>query len=262
VTFRRLVVGTDGSDSARRAVDHAARLAARIDAEVVVTHALPRRRRPAHDRDRVTASYDIGTSILRDAAAWYRDRVDIRSLLREGPAAEALIAAAREEHADLLVVGNRGLGTRQLMIGNVPSRVAHHAPCTVLIVHTTDSIDEEPYRKVLVATDGSPTATAAVAAGGELAAVLGAEVRLLHVGDPARGATVLEEAARSLPVRALGRTVAGEPGARIVEVAGEERCDLVVVGNKGMTGSRRFLASVPSRVARHSPCHVLLVKTT
>lgn len=262
MTFRRLVVGTDGSDSARRAVDHAARLAAGIGAELVVTHALPRRPRPAGDRDRLTASYYIGTSILRDAAAWYRDRVAVRPLLREGPAANALIAAAREEQADLLVVGNRGLGTRRLLIGNVPSRVAHHAPCTVLIVHTTDAIDDDPYRKVLVATDGSPTAAGAVAAGGKLAAVLEAEVRLLHVGDLVRGATVLEEAARSLPVRALGRTVAGEPGARIVEIAGEEHCDLIVVGDKGMTGSRRLLASVPSRVARHAPCHVLLVKTT
>ena len=260
MTFRRMVVGTDGSDSAMRAVDHAARLAANIGAELIVTHALPRRRKPTAARDRVTASYDIGTSILRDAAAWYRDRVDVRSLLREGPAADTLIAAAREEDADVLVVGNRGLGTRKLLIGNVPSRVAHRAPCAVLIVHTTDSIDVEPYRKVLLATDGSPTAAVAVAAGGELAAALGAEVRLLHVGDPSHG--VLEEAARSLPVRALGRTMAGEPAARIVEVAGEEVCDLIVVGNKGMTGSRRFLASVPSRVARHAPCHVLLVKTT
>jgi nucleotide-binding universal stress UspA family protein len=262
MTFRRMVVGTDGSDSAMRAVDHAARLAATIGAQLIVTHALPRRRKPTPARDRVTASYDIGTSILRDAAAWYRDRVDVRSLLREGPAADTLIAAAREEDADVLVVGNRGLGTRKLLIGNVPSRVAHRAPCAVLIVHTTDSIDVEPYRKVLLATDGSPTAAVAVAAGGELAAALGAEVRLLHVGDPSHGTGVLEEAARSLPVRALGRTVAGEPAARIVEVAGEEGCDLIVVGNKGMTGGRRFLASVPSRVARHSPCHVLLVKTT
>lgn len=259
MTFRRLVVGTDGSDSARRAVDHAARLAARIGAELVVAHALPRGRAAVRDRDRVTASYDIGTSILRDAAAWYRDRVDIRSLLMEGPAADALIASARKEKADLLVVGNRGLGTRQLLIGNVPARVVHRAPCTVLIVHTSDSMEQDPYRKILVATDGSPPAGSAVAAGGALAAAVGAEVRLLHVGDVARGTAVLQEASRSLPLHSRGRTVSGEPAARIVEVAQEEGCDLIVIGARGMTGARR--ASVPSRVARHAPCHVLLVKT-
>jgi nucleotide-binding universal stress UspA family protein len=191
-----------------------------------------------------------------------RDRVDVRSLLTEGPAAEALIASAREEKADLLVVGNRGLGTRQLLIGNVPARVAHRAPCTVLIVHTTDSMEEDPYKKVLVGTDGSPAAGSAVAAGGALAAAVGAEVRLLHVGHVARGTAVLREAARSLPVRSRGRTVAGEPAARIVQIAEEEGCDLIVIGTKGGAGARRLLASVPSRVARHASCHVLLVKTT
>jgi nucleotide-binding universal stress UspA family protein len=262
VIFKRIIVGTDGSDSARRAVDHAAVLAGKLDAELIVMHALAKPRKPPRDRDRVTASYDIGASILRDAAAWYGDRVEVRSLLREGPAADALVAAAREEDADLLVVGNRGLGTRKLLIGNVPARTAHRAPCSVLIVHTTDSMDTEPYGKALLATDGSPTAARAVALGGAVAAAVGAEIRLVHVGEPSRGAALLSEAARSLGVAALGKTVGGEPASRIVELARAEGCDLLVVGNKGMLGARRFMTSIPSRVARHAPCHVLLVKTT
>ena len=261
MTFRRILVGTDGSDSALRAVDHASALAAKVGAELLVTHAYPKPHQPPQARDRVTASYDIGASILRDASAWFQERAPIRPLLREGPAAETLIAAAREEQVDLLVVGNRGLGTRQLLIGSVPARVSHQAPCTVLIVHTTNGLEGEPYARALLATDGSPTASRAVAAGGELVATVGAEARLLHVGDRERGKGVLEEAARLCQAPALGRTVSGDPARRIVEVAREEGCDLIVVGNKGMTGARRFLASVPSRVSRHAPCHVLLVKT-
>jgi nucleotide-binding universal stress UspA family protein len=262
VTFKRIVVGTDGSDSALRAVEHAAALAEKLGAELVVTHAHSKPRRAPESRERVTASYDIGASILRDVAAWHGERALLRPMLLQGPAAEALIAVARDEGADLLVVGNRGLGTRQLLIGNVPSKVAHRAPCTVLIVHTTDSMEGEPYARILIATDGSATAAGAVEAGGKLAAAVGAEVRLLYVGDPTPGTAILEEAARSLPVPALGRTVQGEPSGRIVQVAGEEGSDLIVVGNKGMIGARRFLASVPSKVSRHAPCHVLLVKTT
>ena len=259
MTFKRLVVGTDGSDTAMRAVDHAAQLAVKVGGELIVMHALPKRKRPPGQRERVTASYEIGASILRDAASWYRDRVDVRSLLREGPAGDALVAAAREEDADLLVVGNRGLGTRKLLMGNVPARVAQQAPCTVLIVHTTDSVEGEPYSKILLATDGSSGGNEAARLGGTLAAVVGAEVRLLHVGDPERGRTVLEDVARSLTVPALGRTVGGDPAARIVETAREEGCDLVVVG-RSTVRPRRLRPGIPSRVARHAPAHVLLVK--
>jgi nucleotide-binding universal stress UspA family protein len=262
VTFKRMLVGTDGSDSATRALEHASALAGKLGVELVVTHAYSKAQRPKESRERVTASYDIGASILRDASAWFRERATIRPVLREGPAADTLIAAARDEGADLIVVGNRGLGTRQLLIGSVPARVAHLSPCTVLIVHTTDSLDEEPYERVLMATDGSPTATAAIGVGGELAAAVGAEARLIHVGEEARGTEILEEAARRLSVKALGRTVTGDPARRIPQVAEEEGCDLIVIGNKGMTGARRFLASVPSKVARHARAHVLLVKTT
>jgi nucleotide-binding universal stress UspA family protein len=259
VTFKRLVVGTDGSDSAMRAVDHAAQLAAKVGGELIVMHALPKRKRPPGQRERVTASYEIGASILRDAAAWYRDRVEVRSVLREGPAADALVAAAREEDADLLVVGNRGLGTRKLLTGNVPARVAQQAPCTVLVVHTTDSVEGEPYSKVLLATDGSRGGNAAALVGGQLGALVGAEVRLLHVGDPNRGRVVLDVVARSLAVPALGRTVGGDPADRIVEAAREEGCDLVVIGQSPVR-PRRLRPGVPTRVARHAPAHVLLVK--
>lgn len=121
------------------------------------------------------------------------------------------------------------------------------------------------YRKVLMATDGSATASRAVRLGADLARAVGAEAILLHVGEADRGREVLSgvssEIGKGLSVST--RTVQGDPADKIIEVAEAEGVDLIVVGNKGMTGASRFLlGSVPNQVSHHAPCHVLIVKTT
>jgi nucleotide-binding universal stress UspA family protein len=118
------------------------------------------------------------------------------------------------------------------------------------------------YPKILIATDGSDTAKRAVALGAELADALGGETLILHVGDDARGKTVLADAQKAVP-GAQTRTVPGDAADQICEVAERENIDLIVVGNKGMTGAKRFLlGSVPNQVSHHSPCDVFIVKTT
>jgi nucleotide-binding universal stress UspA family protein len=63
--------------------------------------------------------------------------VTVHSVARLGEPADALLAVAEELDADLLVIGNRGIsGVRRYLLGNVADRVAHHAPCSVHIVHT------------------------------------------------------------------------------------------------------------------------------
>lgn len=229
-SYRRIVVGTDGSDSASRAVGHAGWLAAALGAELLVSHSY------AEAREDPSGPRREGASILRDACARIPE-ASPTSLLGIGEAAGTLIGLAREQGADLIVVGNRGLGTRRVLMGTVPGRVAQRSPCDVLIVNTTGDGREGRYGLVLLATDRSATAERAVAAGRSLAVAVGAQAEELHVTeeDPAEG---------------------------IVRAALERSAGLVVVGNRGLTGARRFLASVPSRVARRSPCHVLLVKTT
>ncbi|MGH2828948.1 MAG: universal stress protein [Actinomycetota bacterium] len=121
------------------------------------------------------------------------------------------------------------------------------------------------YKKILIATDGSPTAGKAVATGASLAKSVGAGLLLLHVGEPADGKTVLEDASgRAAGVKGLQtKSVSGDPADMICDVAESEGADLIVVGNKGMTGAKRFLlGSVPNQVSHHAPCNVLIVKTT
>ncbi len=227
--YRRIVVGTDGSDSARRAVEHAAWLAERTGAELLLSHSyrdLPEER---------GAGRSVGASLLRDASAGLA--VSPTPVLREGDPAEVLLELAAEEGPSLLVVGNRGLGRRRVVLGNVPGKVAYRTPGDMLIAHTLGSDRPPPYRRLLLATDGSATAGAAVRAGAALGEAIDAETFELRVTD-------------------------GDPSEGIIRAAGERDVDVIVVGNRGMTGTRRFLSSVPSKVARGAPCHVLLVKTT
>jgi nucleotide-binding universal stress UspA family protein len=122
------------------------------------------------------------------------------------------------------------------------------------------------YKKILIATDGSVTASHAAEVGMDVAKASGAEALLLHVGDPKDGKKVLGQAEKSFAKSGLAVStvsVSGDPADMICEVAERENVDLIVVGNKGMTGAKRFLlGSVPNQVSHHSPCNVLIVKTT
>jgi nucleotide-binding universal stress UspA family protein len=229
LTYRRILVGTDGSDSADRAVAHAAWLAGAVGAELLVSHAFGG---PDDPRE----GQHVGASVLRDACARIDSPPTPKPVLRQGDAADSLIAVAQGEDADLIVVGNRGLSGRRVLMGTVPAKVAGRSPCDVLVVHTTDN-REPGYTRVIIGTDGSTTANRAEARGSSLADAVHAETDVLHVTDE-------------------------EPAEGLVQAAADRGADLIVIGNKGITGARRFLSSVPSRVARRASCHVLLVKTT
>ncbi|MHB8510575.1 MAG: universal stress protein [Actinomycetota bacterium] len=121
------------------------------------------------------------------------------------------------------------------------------------------------YKKIMIATDGSSTASRAVGIGADLARSVGAELLLLHVGEPGTGKDVLADAeskfGKGLTVQS--KSVSGDPADMICDTAERDAVDLIVVGNKGMTGAKRFLlGSVPNQVSHHAPCNVLIVKTT
>ncbi len=121
------------------------------------------------------------------------------------------------------------------------------------------------YKKIMIATDGSGTASKAVGIGAALAKSVGAELLLLHVGDPGDGKRVLEDHSQRVGdgLTVHTKSVSGDPADMICETAEREGADLIVVGNKGMTGAKRFLlGSVPNQVSHHAPCNVLIVKTT
>ena len=274
--FRKILVGTDGSDTAEVAVGNAAALAERTGAELLVAHALHQERGrgestlgPAQDVSVPAA----GRSILEHVEKKHGGRAQIRTLLREGSPADVLLDVADEEGVDVVVVGNVGMTGTRRFLGSVPNNVAHHAPCHVLIVNTSWAKDPtagdldqvKVFGTLVMATDGSDTAERALAVGADLARITGSKVVLVHVGDRGRGDEVLEKAAgrlgEGLDIGTM--TVEGQPAEQIVGVAEQQRADLIVVGNKGMTGAKRFLlGSVPNAVAHHAPCSVLIARTS
>ena len=139
--FKKILVGTDGSDTATTAVSHAAEMAEAMGAELVLIHVYPPPRSDVGStfgRADAYPAQEIGQAVLRDAEKHHGGKVKVKSVLREGDPAEGLIDVAEEEGIDLIIVGNRGMtGAKRFLLGSVPNQVSHHAPCNVLIVHTT-----------------------------------------------------------------------------------------------------------------------------
>jgi nucleotide-binding universal stress UspA family protein/nitrite reductase/ring-hydroxylating ferredoxin subunit len=259
--YRTILVGTDGSDTAAIALRKATALAKKCSAQLLIVS--------AHGSGRV--SKELAPAILHDARQLVRDQgVETATVMREGEPSEVLLDVGEIRGADLIVLGNVGMGrATRFRLGGVPDQVAHSASTDLLIVDTTQHPErkeraDEAHRTILVGTDGSPTATEAARKGFELAEIIGAAVTLVYVGDPIVGAIALEETVKGRPGEAevQTRVVEGDPAEKIIEVARSEEIDLILVGNKGMAGPRRFLlGSVPNKVAHSAPTDVLIAKT-
>jgi nucleotide-binding universal stress UspA family protein len=139
--FQRILVGTDGSGTAGAAVAHAAELAKIGGSELVVVSAYkqPEDVPPPFGSPEGTHTQEISKAVLHDVEKRYGGDVKLRTVLREGSPVDVIIDVAADENADVIVVGNRGMaGAKRFVLGSVPNAVSHHAPCHVLIVHTTD----------------------------------------------------------------------------------------------------------------------------
>jgi nucleotide-binding universal stress UspA family protein len=146
--FKRIVVGTDGSETAAEAVRQAVELAKLTGATLSLVSAY----QPASGR-RVQAEqaeapadvqYEIGpredVNLVLDAAAAdaKKEGLEVQTHPVEADPADAILNVAEETKADLIVVGNKGMtGARRYLLGSVPNNVSHHAPCSVMIVRTT-----------------------------------------------------------------------------------------------------------------------------
>ena len=138
-----ILVAVDGSESSRRAVEWCARIAPALGAEVIALHALedPVYAVPRADALAIGPLPDEVRRGVRDlleadwCAPFAAAGIAFRAELAEGPAAPAVIEAARRNDADLVVVGRRGRGGfAELELGSVGHQLAHHLGRPLTIV--------------------------------------------------------------------------------------------------------------------------------
>jgi nucleotide-binding universal stress UspA family protein len=146
--FTRIVVGTDGSETAGQAVSQAIELAqlsgARLSIVSAYSPAAGRRVQAEAQEAPADVQYELGpredVNLVLDAAAAQAKEagIEVQTHPVEADPADAILNVAEEVKADLIVVGNKGMtGARRYLLGSVPNNVSHHAPCSVIIVRTT-----------------------------------------------------------------------------------------------------------------------------
>ena len=146
--FRSIVVGTDGSQTASEAVRQAVELAKDIGAKIQLVSAyepVPASRLREEKRDApedlqwmVNPREEVDNTLSEAADIVKESGLDVEIFARQGDPADAILDVAEETDADLIVVGNKGMtGAKRFLLGSVPNKVSHHAPCSVLIIRTT-----------------------------------------------------------------------------------------------------------------------------
>ena len=146
--FSSIVVGTDGSETAGKAVLQATELARQVGASVSLVSAYEpvsgnrlreeKREVPKDLEWMVNPREDVEATLKEAAESVERAGVQVDTFAREGDPADAILDVAEETKADLIVVGNKGMtGAKRFLLGSVPNKVSHHAPCSVLIIRTT-----------------------------------------------------------------------------------------------------------------------------
>jgi nucleotide-binding universal stress UspA family protein/nitrite reductase/ring-hydroxylating ferredoxin subunit len=251
VAYKRILFGTDGTARAAATSHVAIELAKASKAELIVAHVWER---------------PEGAQQLLDAALAEAEQAGVKKIKGElaggRSPADVLIDLAEERDVGLVVVSG-GRSTSE--IGPTADRLSHRAPRDLLIAMDVERGDgARLYRRVLIATDGSATADRAARKGFDLAASMGAPVTMVFVGHPATGKLITDDT-----VAVYGAEVdcdivlrRGDPAIEILAVAREVGADLVVIGNKGMTGAKRFfLNQVPEKVVDLTDRDVLVART-
>jgi len=289
----RILNPTDFSVAAEAPSRLAARLAMRTQASLVLFHAIPldegledAARDPHLGRSRKQLELWFETVVPEEMRRFLS--VEFRVTIDEP--ARAIVSAAQETGADLIVMGTHGRsGVQRLLMGSVAEAVVRAAPAPVLALKMGEGGDRlAVVRRILWATDLSPASEEAWCYALKLADVFAAEVLLVHAVPPSEIAGLgdilvpppwnwlerhlkpLERALerRQREVEALGLTArrkiaVGHPADVIVSEAQAEQADLIIVGTHGYTGlTHVLLGSAAEAVIRKAPCPVLAVRVT
>lgn len=275
----RILVGYDGSDGGRDALELTRLLGEAIGASVLVTTVLPYGPLPIpyeileeEEGERAQPLFDEARKRLGNL------EVETRAFGGGTPAGVINDLAEREE-IDTIVVGSPHRGPiGRTLIGSVADGLLHGAPCEV-IVAPRGYVSEEhgPIRTIAVAYDDTPEAKAALNRAEEIARATRATIAVYTVTAPpaavpgASGYTpavhpeagpIVTRTVKAVDERlaATGRALSGVPGPTITDACEEAGADLLVAGSRGYGPVLRvLLGSVSTHLAHNAPCPVLVV---
>jgi len=288
--YDTIVVPTDGSEHAITAAGHAAAFARRFDATVHVLAVV--------DVQGAAGPFDAG-GVTETFVETLEERADddlaatvetmdddrVTTARVRGHPSEAILEYARSHDADMLAMGTHGrTGVDRYVAGSVTERVLRRSEAPVLTARAVDgALPTGEYDDVLVPTDGSDAATAAVEHALAVADASGATVHAVSVIEVATSVgvpdtsvppTVLEaheDRARAAVERVADRAreagfdaetavLHGSPARSILDYAADRGVDLLAMGTTGRTGATRYLlGSTTERVVRHADRPVLAV---
>lgn len=281
--YDRLLLPLDGSDCAAAAIPHASAIAERFDATVYLLRVLDSR--GLENAKQADALQDEAAAALEDVAASFAERdVPTEQSVRNGVPETVIRDAVDETGIDLVTMGTHGRsGLERYVLGSVAESLLRKSGVQVLAVpEAATETAEVPYHDVLVPTDGSVGAEAAIDAGIDVAGAFDAGFHALSVvpdaglgpefsstralEDLEHGATEAVEAAKRRATEAgladvTPATRSGHPHQGIEEYVADEGIDLIVLARHGRSGLERYLlGSVTERVLRTASVPVLTVR--
>jgi nucleotide-binding universal stress UspA family protein len=293
--YDRILIPVDGSDEARRAAARGLEFARAFDATVDVLHIIDRRaRRLAKTKTEETRLQERGEAILDDIEAMASERgQSVTTEMTTGVPAVQITERAARTNADLIVVGRQGItGLGKRLLGGVTEGVLFRTNIPVFVVPKGAAAgDSNGYSRLLVPTDGSENAAAAVTHGVEIARKFGSDIHVLNVvalqsaGGPFNAggldkafierleadgeadvegvAATIAETAPEIEVRtAVHRTLSFDGAAAgIREYVTDNDVDAIIIGSHGQSNLRRqLLGSVTSATLHMVDIPVLVIK--
>lgn len=279
--IQTILVGMDWSAAAMDAWREACLVAKTFGSQLVLVHAIPEQV-AEQERDQVVLRAE---ELLRDMALC-EEGPKPRVVVKGGRPTDVLLAAAKEQEADLVVIGAGERTTLdRVLLGSAAERVVRESPVPVWLARPGRPHQE--VRRVLCALDGDPTSSmaeeseAALRTAVFLCRTFVADLTVVTVvpDEPAlpwvkkdrtaalsAGEAALRQRLEAIDCHGLRTQVvvrAGKPAAGIVDAAAETRCDLLVMGTRGRTGLAHLWAgSTAERVIRAVPSSTLIVKAS
>ena len=275
----KILVGFDGSDGGRDALELARVLATATERQLLVVSVLTYGPLPTPYASLGEDEAARARPLFEEARQWLGDReVETRAFGGGSPAA-VINDLAEEEEVGTIVVGSPHRGAiGRTLIGSVAHGLLHGAPCEVVAAPSGYAGERhDPFRKIAVAFDDTPEARVALARAEALARASRATIVVYAVSapptvvpgaggyvpaSPPQAGQIVTKAVKAVDERlaATGRELSGAPGQALAEACEEDDVDLIVAGSRGYGPVLRvLLGSVSRQLLHRAPCPVLVV---